>query len=348
MTWQAIAGGIALVGLVSGPAVAQTQMVAAAPDADAALGTLSREIARVSSIAGGSVGVSAIHLETGRSVGLNEHDRFPMASVFKVPIAVELLTQVEAGTLSLDRMIDIEPTDLHLGSGTLYALFIQPGVSLSIRNLMELMLRISDNSATDVLLDVVGGGSVVTSRMRALGLMDIDVTRPTMELILDHRGAEMPPPDDWEAVVTFDEAVAAVDAVSELVTDEEAEMARRRYPDDPRDTTTPTDMSRLLEMIWSRRALGEESASLLLDIMDRCLSGQARLKGLLPEGTPVAHKTGSLGGTTNDVGIITLPDGAGHVAISVLVKASDEPTNDRERGIAEVARAVYDFFLFNR
>jgi beta-lactamase class A len=60
----------------------------------------------------------------------------------------------------------------------------------------------------------------------------------------------------------------------------------------------------------------------------------------------VAHKTGTIGGTTNDVGIITLPDGAGHVAITVFVKSSEKEVSVRERTIAEVARAVHDFFLF--
>jgi len=56
--------------------------------------------------------------------------------------------------------------------------------------------------------------------------------------------------------------------------------------------------------------LSEKSTELLLDIMERCETGAGRLKGLLPEGTVIAHKTGTIGGTTNDVGIITLPQDA--------------------------------------
>ena len=80
--------------------------------------------------------------------------------------------------------------------------------------------------------------------------------------------------------------------------------------------------------------------------MRRCRTGDARLKGMLPLGSEVAHKTGTIGATTNDVGIVTLPDGAGHVAIAVFVKSSDKETSVRERVIAEVARAVHDYFLF--
>ena len=72
-----------------------------------------------------------------------------------------------------------------------------------------------------------------------------------------------------------------------------------------------------------------------------------QIEGSVPAETVVAHKTGTIGGTTNDVGIITLPAGAGHVAISVFVKSSSKPIPARERVIAEIARAAHDFFLFN-
>jgi beta-lactamase class A len=81
--------------------------------------------------------------------------------------------------------------------------------------------------------------------------------------------------------------------------------------------------------------------------MERCQSGNARIRGFLPPNTALAHKTGSLGATaTDDVGYITLPDGAGHVAIAVFVGPSTQPTAEREQTIAQLSRAVYDYFLF--
>jgi beta-lactamase class A len=68
---------------------------------------------------------------------------------------------------------------------------------------------------------------------------------------------------------------------------------------------------------------------------------------MLPAGTEVAHKTGSLGGTTNDVGIVTLPEEGGHMAIAIFVKSSSQEVSLRERTIAEIARAAYDFFFFH-
>ena len=105
-------------------------------------------------------------------------------------------------------------------------------------------------------------------------------------------------------------------------------------------------MALLLQRLALGKALSPQNTGLLLDIMRRCDTGEGRLKGILPAGTIVMHKTGSMGGTTNDVGIIRLPGDAGHVAIAVFVKASDEPVAQRERKIAEIARAAHDYFLF--
>ena len=81
--------------------------------------------------------------------------------------------------------------------------------------------------------------------------------------------------------------------------------------------------------------MSESSSALLIDIMERCETGLNRLKGNLPEGTVVAHKTGTIGRTTNDVGIFTLPGEAGHVIVVAFVKESEVEVPDRERAIAE-------------
>ena len=261
-----------------------------------------------------------------------------MASAYKVPIAVQLLTRVDAGEERLDRMIEITRSDLHPGSGTLTDLFNKPGVSLSVRNLLELMLLISDNSATDIVLRLAGGGGAVTARMRALGLDGIDVTRPTLNLIADWAGLNPSAAESWDP----DQGEAIFAAVPEAV----REAAAARFDADLRDTSTPEDMAVLLERIYRKDLLAPSSAELLLDIMRRCQTGEGRLKGLLPAGTEVAHKTGTIGGTTNDVGIVTLPANAGHVALAVFVKSSTKDVPERERAIAEVARTVHDYFLF--
>lgn len=310
-------------------------LIASAQSSDPALQRLEREIARLGKASGGVTGATAIHLETGRRVSLNGNERFPMASSYKVPIAVQLLTLVDQGKVRLDQMIELKASDLHPGSGTLTGLFNKPGIALSVRNLMELMLLISDNSATDVCLRLAGGGEAVTARMKELGLNGITVSRPTIGMISDWLGVAE---SDWSSEEL---------KYKRTLTDEERKAAAKKFEADIRDTSTPEAMAELLVKIYRKEILKRESVELLYDIMRRCQTGDARLKGLLPAGTEVAHKTGTIGGTTNDVGIITLPDNAGHVAISVFIKSSEKEVPQRERVIAELARAVHDYFLFH-
>jgi len=309
------------------------------PVTDPALQRLEREIARLAKESGGIVGVSVTHLQTDRRVSLNGGERFPMASTFKVPIAVQLLTRVDKGEIRLDEMVQLQPSDLHPGSGTLTDLFNKPGLALSVRNLMELMLLISDNSATDVCLRLAGGPEAVTARMRTLGLNGIDVNRSTLRLIADFVGVtELPPEKEWSPTLFA--------TLASTLKPEQNKAAAAKFAEDPRDTATPDDMVMLLKRIYRKDLLKRDSAELLLDIMRRCRTGETRLKGLLPTGTEVAHKTGTIGGSTNDVGIITLPDNAGDVAIAVFVKSSEKEVPQRERAIAEIGRAVHDYFLF--
>jgi len=81
------------------------------------------------------------------------------------------------------------PSDIHIGSGSMIALYDPPGVQLSIRNLINLMMRISDNSAADILFNKVGAANV-TARMKSLGLNSIRVDRSTLEMILDQSGLD--------------------------------------------------------------------------------------------------------------------------------------------------------------
>lgn len=312
-------------------------LIAAAQDP--AIERLEREMARVAKVAGGVVGATAIHLESGRRAALNPREPFPMASTFKVPIAVQLLTLVDEGKEQLDRMVTIEPKDLHPGSGTLSDLFNKPGLALSVRNLMELMLLISDNSATDVMLRLAGGADAVNARMRAIGVNGLRLDRPTALLIADAVGVQPPHESEWTPELWR--------KLMRSSTTEQRAAASRAFNDDVRDTSTPDAMAELLVRIAHRDILKPASSALLLDIMHRCRTGDTRIKGLLPAGTVLAHKTGTITQSANDVGILTLPDGAGHVALAVFVKKAEEDGAMRDRAIAEISRAVHDFFLFD-
>jgi len=253
---------------------------------------------------------------------------------------------VDAGELSLDDLVVIEERDVVTTHGVLSDFLGDPGAQLTIRNLLGLMLRVSDNMATDLLFRAAGGGEAITARMAALGAAGIRVDRPTWAIIANWLGRT-----DVGVAVPIDaieyNALVAPEHLAELQ-DAEIERLNAAFNADPRDTATPAAMATLLRKIWLREILSEESSALLLDIMYRCQTGEARLKGVLPPGTRVAHKTGTIGETANDVGVIDLPGGAGHVVCVVFLKESKlEDNAAMEPVIAQIARAVHDYFVFH-
>ena len=116
-------------------------------------------------------------------------------------------------------------------------------------------------------------------------------------------------------------------------------LAAKRDLWDHRDSSTPKAMVELLRRIYKAELIKPESRNYLLDVMARCQTGKNRMRALLPFGTPVEHKTGTLNGYTSDVGFISLPDGR-RIAVAMFARGGA----DRPRTIAEAARAIYDGF----
>ena len=108
---------------------------------------------------------------------------------------------------------------------------------------------------------------------------------------------------------------------------------------DRRDSSTPTAMVELLRRIYKAELIKPQSRNYLLDVMAQCETGKNRMRALLPYGTPVEHKTGTLNGYASDVGFISMPDGR-RVAVAIFARGG----SDRPRTIAETARTIYDGF----
>jgi beta-lactamase class A len=116
-------------------------------------------------------------------------------------------------------------------------------------------------------------------------------------------------------------------------------LSDRRDLHDVRDSSTPRAMVELLRRIDSGKLIGPVSRAYLLDMMSRCMTGRNRMRALLPMGTQVEHKTGTLSGLSSDVGFITLPDGR-RIAVAFFARGG----TNRPRTIAQAARAIYDGF----
>lgn len=312
-------------------------MVCVVPYAwSADLAALRMQIEKVIPRARGQVGVAIKHVESGTELMINADQTFPMASTYKVPILAELFYQRSEGKLSLGDRIEVNPSDVHPG-GTIALLLDGPGLQMSIHNLINLMMRVSDNSAADILINRLGAANV-TARMRKLGFDKIRVDRSTLEMILDQEGLDyttygkLPLPQLRERLDAVDSQTAA--------------RANERFNSTEKDVATPRQMTLLLEKVFRGEIVDRASSDEMMEFMNHSMIGDARIPALLPQGTRVVHKTGTISGSTNDTGIIFLPNGS-HLLITVLTKDAKAPAADRERVIAEISRFAYDYFVFN-
>jgi beta-lactamase class A len=312
-------------------------LIAATPASAAdAPPALQSEIARLGAPAEGIVGVAAWRADgRGPKVLINADQAFPMGSTFKVAVAGTILSKIDAGEISLDQLVPVD-WGMMVESEGLAATFKHPGVSVSARNLLELMLTVSDNTATDVLTKLAGGPLAITAWVHRQGIVGLRVDRDTSGLIRDF--FHIPPGPFPEALA------AAIKADPDL--ESKAGSLNPPFDADPRDTSTPREMAALLDRIFCGKALSPASTKLMTEIMERNTTGKARIRGRLPEGTVVAEKTGTIGGSLNDVGMITLPGNAGKLVVAIFITKSKKPFEDRERAIADIGRALYDYYLF--
>lgn len=314
--------------LLSQPSIASAETLA-----ERWMRHLESRIATASESLVGVMGVAAQRTDGGPRVLFNSDSAFPMASTYKIAIAATVLATVDRGDISLDDMVAIKPDELIAGSGKITTDFYHRGVAVSVANLVELMITESDNTATDKLLGLVGGTAAVTKQLEAMGVTDQRVDRATAEILQDFYNLDQP------ATASF---VAEVFTRSpELIT--KLSIKNLRFETDERDQSTPAAMLELL-LALDRGHLSSHSTTFLLSTLSRTRTGDTRLRALLPLGTPIAHKTGTIGGVANDVGFVNLPDGS-QLAIVVFTKSSDSDPEMRDRSIAEVARVLFEGYL---
>lgn len=280
----------------------------------------------------GTMGVTVRDIATGQQISINGDKLFPMASAFKIPILVEVFRQVEAGKFSLDDRVELTADDRTLGSGILT--LMSPGLKPTIHDLATLMIILSDNQATDMLLNKVGAENV-TATMRKFGLNNIRVDRTTFELIRDYLALI----DDAAAGKTKQQLMNRPQlntASPERVAKADLEFSRIM-----KDVASPDDMARLLDMIVKGKAASENSCQQMMTILNRQQFNH-RLPRYLPEGTGFAHKTGTIGSTTNDAGVMFIRGNP----IALVVFTMDKRTGrgEVEEQMGRLARVVYDFF----
>lgn len=273
----------------------------------------------------GVTGVVAYPLD-GRGARFEHHaDRpFALASVMKLPLLVHLLRRVDAGDLDLDDRAPLTDAERVAGSGVLHLL--DAGLAPTVRDLMRLMMIVSDNMATDLLIARTDLAAVEAD-MAALGYGSVRLPHTIRRMLASF------------TTLGSDAAYADVRA--------QFRLPDRAMPADPEGSSTqrgdrasPRDMARLLADLHAGRLLAADTTALALEILEDCQTN-SRIPADLPPGTRVAHKTGSLKERANDVGIVHAPRGP---FVLVLMHEGEPDERRASQVLARAARWVHDAF----
>ena len=240
----------------------------------------------------GLLGVGFKDLLTGEEIYLNGDTAFPTASVFKIFVLCELFRREQEGTLSFDEQHTLLNCEKSIGSGILEQ--AEEGTVYSMMDYAMLMMSISDNTASDYLFGVAGRENIRKHIIEPLNLSNTKIDLNCAQLLT------------YNYDVTIEEYRKIVDA-------ENGRFHRRNSPyflcqTEKNNQSSPRDMVKLLSLMYDGKLLGTDSDQRMIDIMRQCKTN-ARIPAKLPEGTPVAHKTGSIDHLTNDCGIVYTANG---------------------------------------
>src|SRR5436189_550752 len=266
---------------------------------------LQKQITEIAKEANGKVGVYATVIETGERVSLNENEHFAMQSVVKLPISMAVLKKVEEGNLDLEEKIGVTKEDFVPSSMRSPIRSNNPnGVELTLRELIRFAISESDGTASDVLQHRAGDAKGVQAYIDSVGVQGFHVERTHKEFGLDWNKQY----DNW---------------------------------------ATPTAVADLLKKLFSADGISDANREILIRFMRESDNPANRILAGVPKGTVVAHKTGTgatlngIAAATNDVGIITLPNGD-HIVIAIFVGDSKANAPTRESVIAKITKAIFD------
>ena len=308
--------------------------------ADSDLGAKLRQLAAT---APGRAGVSVVHIESGRGAAVNSDERFPMMSVYKLPIAIHALRERQRGQLDLNEVVTLAEADRRPGFSPMAESIAANGsLTVSVRDVIVAVVTRSDNTASDWLLRRVGGPGAVARTLRELRLSGIDVSRYELQFAADYYGVCCVDAMRPFSLARFAEAVERVPAGAR-------QTSAKAYERDPRDTATPAGMTALLVRLQQGELLDGPNTAWLLELMAEMHARDTRIRAGLPPGTSVALRPGTSGLTGevraahNDAGIVTLPAGRGHLAVAIFLKGAGGTEEERDAAIAGFARAAYDW-----
>jgi len=285
----------------------------------------------------GRLGVGYKNLISGEEFYVDGDVRFPAASIFKVPVLIEFFNQLERGVVSMDTMVELVEKDISLGSGILNKLTL--GIKLPLRDYVTLMMILSDNTAADYVVRLLGKDNI-NAMIASMGLKNTTLDYTCNELILANWGIPINTPRA--------EAKAKVESG-----DFTRNVAMYTEPNAPNNWTSPWDMTQIFSLLYSKKLVSEKACDEMMSIMEQCETNN-RLPYLLPKNEldtaqKVIHKTGTLHRIVNDAGIIaskhqTYILAAFYNGLNASAEERDGNPGSSfgERLLAEMSRDVYE------
>lgn len=260
-------------------------------------------------------------------------ERFSLQSVVKLIVSVAVL---DDDRFRVNQPITIFPKDLSVSVQPIAQYVTPNGYKTTIGELIRSTIMTSDSAACDILIARLGGPKAVNDFLVRKGIKGMRVDRDERHLQTETDGLTWR--DEFIDPKVLEAAIAKIP-------EEKRYAAYKRYQADPRDTSTPKAMATFLTRLVNGDLLPADRTAFILQAMADCTTGADRLKAGTPSTWKLAHKTGSSGTrrgltvATNDVGILTAPDGR-KLAIAVFVGDSTAPPEARAAIIAAVAAAV--------
>jgi D-alanyl-D-alanine carboxypeptidase (penicillin-binding protein 5/6) len=253
----------------------------------------------------GEVAVVIRHLDSGEEFAWRDTVPQPTASLIKLPILVTAYRMADEAKLDLTKLITLRDEDKVPGSGVLTGHF-SAGLSLSVRDAARLMIRYSDNTATNLVVDQIGLPATAAT-MESMGLMETKLNSKVYR--------------------------------------RDTSIAPERSQQFGLGSTTARETATLFEKVHRGTAASAESCKIMMEHLLAC-DDKSMLVSRLPKGTKVAHKSGAVDETRCDAGIVFGPKGPFVVSILTTANKDRSWTDENRAQvlIGEIARAAFDHF----
>lgn len=255
-----------------------------------------------------TIGIAVLHIETGDTLTLHNHVKYPMQSVYKFPLAMYVLHLVDEHKLSLDQKVHVTKKDVKPETWSpLKEKYPKGNVDVTVSDLLYHAVSLSDNIACDLLFKLVNGPMQVTAYLQQLGVTEIKLVTTEDEMHKD-MGAQY---KNWSSPIAMCRLLES--------------LHRKQYLSDSGNTLL-------------MRLMVESSNSALR------IKGLLPKEVIVAHKTGTGGTSdNNVRSACNDAGIITLPDGT-HLALTVFVSGSGETFENDEKIIARISKAVYDAY----